>query len=71
MLAASHAPEYGFRRGQHSGDGLGSVFTKYLVEGMKTGRADLDADGNISSGELYFYVLDRVTDEMPQQRLEK
>ena len=71
VLAASHAPEYGFEGDSTQGDGLGSVFTKYLVEGMKTGRADLDADGNISSGELYFYVLDRVTDEMPQQRLEK
>jgi hypothetical protein len=47
------------------------VFTRFLVEGLATGNADLDGDGDISLDELYSYVYDRVIEEMPQQRPKK
>jgi hypothetical protein len=37
-----------------------SVFTKYLLEGLKTGDADLNNDGFISVDELYTYVYNNV-----------
>lgn len=47
------------------------MFTRSLVEGLTTGKADLDSDGDISIDELYSYVHDRVIEEMPQQRPKK
>ncbi|MEU4234992.1 hypothetical protein AB0F17_62890 [Nonomuraea sp. NPDC026600] len=38
------------------------------MEGLRTGRADMDGDGDITLDELYGYVYDRVVAEMPQQR---
>jgi hypothetical protein len=40
-----------------------SLFTKHLVEGLRTGAADLDSDGKISLDELYDYVYERVPEE--------
>ena len=37
-----------------------SVFTRYLVDGLKTGEADTDADGRITLDELYDYVYPQV-----------
>jgi hypothetical protein len=71
VLTASDATEYAFEGDRIRGQGLGSVFTKYLVEGMRTGRADLDGDGDISLAELYSYAHDRVIEEIPQQRPKK
>ena len=39
------------------------VFTKHLIEGIKSGEADLDSDGRITMGDLYRYVHDKVLDE--------
>ncbi len=49
----------------------GSLFTRFLIEGLRTGRADLDGDGDITHDELYSYVHDRVIEEQPQQRPKK
>ena len=37
-----------------------SLFTRYLVEGLRTGNADIDGDGRVSIDELYDYVYARV-----------
>jgi uncharacterized caspase-like protein len=37
-----------------------SVYTRYLVEGIRTGAADLDSDGWISVDELHEYASNRV-----------
>ena len=34
----------------------GSLFTRFLIEGLRTGRADLNGDGDITHDELYSYV---------------
>jgi len=34
-----------------------------LIEGIKSGEADLDSDGRITMGDLYRYVHDKVLDE--------
>ncbi|MGH3868804.1 MAG: caspase family protein, partial [Pseudonocardiaceae bacterium] len=71
VLTASDATQYSFEGNQIIGEGTRSVFTRFLVEGLTTGEADLDGDGNISLDELYSYVHDRVIAEMPQQRPKK
>jgi hypothetical protein len=47
-------------------DQLG-LFTKHLVQGIRSGDADLDHNGQISMDELYRYVHDRVLAESAQQ----
>ena len=44
-----------------------SVFTHYLVEGLKTGNADLDNDGKISLDELYAYTHNQVVQQLVKQ----
>ncbi len=42
-----------------------SIYTKYLVEGIKTGAADNDNNGKISADELHQYVTEKVHEESP------
>ncbi|MGB7624651.1 MAG: caspase family protein [Terriglobia bacterium] len=67
VLTASDAMQYSFEGGEVQGEGVRSIFTQTLVKGLETGEADLDADGLVSLDDLYDYIHDRVTDEMPQQ----
>ncbi|WP_405933703.1 caspase family protein [Streptomyces sp. NBC_00827] len=71
VLTASDATQYSFEGSHPRGEAAQSVFTRYLVAGLRDGSADLDGDGNITLDELYSYVHDRVIDEMPQQRPKK
>ncbi|MGX1913560.1 caspase, EACC1-associated type [Streptomyces phaeochromogenes] len=71
VLTASDATQYSFEGNQVHGEAAQSVFTRYLVAGLRDGSADLDGDGDITVDELYSYVHDRVVQEMPQQRPKK
>jgi hypothetical protein len=71
VLTASDATQYAFEGNNLRGAGTSSVFTRYLVEAIRTGEADLDEDGDIALDELYRYVRDRVIAEVPQQRPKK
>jgi len=44
-----------------------SIFTTALVEGLETGEADLDGDGEISVDDLYQYVYKHVTEHTSKQ----
>lgn len=71
VLTASDATQYSFEGNDIVGEGTRSVFTRVLVEGLNSGDADLDDDGDISIDELYTYVHDRVIEEVPHQRPKK
>ncbi|MBD2498391.1 caspase, EACC1-associated type [Nostoc sp. FACHB-280] len=43
-----------------------SIYTRYLVEGIRTGAADEDDDGYISIAELHEYARKKVTGTTPQ-----
>lgn len=43
------------------------LFTKHVIEGIKTGDADLDGDGQISMDDLYRYVQEHLREEGGQQ----
>lgn len=63
VLTASSAIEYAFegaalRTGTTSASP--SIFTSAVVEGLRTGDADLDQDGVVDLDELYEYVVDHV-----------
>ncbi len=43
------------------------ILTKHIIEGIKSGKADLDYDGKIKMGELYSYVRREVRAESHQE----
>jgi formylglycine-generating enzyme required for sulfatase activity len=60
ILTASDALELSWEGDEWLGEDRPSVFTNFLVEGLRTGKADLDGDGKIVLDELYKYVYERV-----------
>lgn len=67
VLTASDATQYAWDGDDVLGDAQTSVFTRYLAQGLRTGEADIDADGLITLDELYDYVYEKVVAETPRQ----
>jgi hypothetical protein len=67
VLTASDATQYAWDGDQLLGGASNSVFTRYLINGLRTGEADADADGIITLDELYDYVYEKVITETPNQ----
>ncbi|WP_432154110.1 caspase family protein [Streptomyces tricolor] len=69
VITASNAMEYAIEGDELTEDSAPrpSVFTQAVVEGLGTGEADLDADGEISLDDLYNYVYDHVQERNPHQ----
>src|SRR5690242_5028970 len=67
VLTASRATEYSFEGDQMSGDGSPSVFTRAVVDGLKSGEADRDRDGRITVSDLYNHVYEKVRQAEPRQ----
>ena len=61
VLASSSAVQYSF---EQESEGL-SIYTRYLIEGMRTGAADADEDGHISIDELHEYARRKVAEAAP------
>src|SRR5271167_2303527 len=68
VLTASDATQYAMEADAVTGQGMRSIFTETIVEGLKTGAADTNFDGLISLDDLYEYTLDRVSARTPAQR---
>ena len=61
VLTASTATEYSFEgEPTDAAAPAGSVFTAALVQGLRTGAADIDDDGHISVDDAYAYVFNQV-----------
>ena len=62
VLTASRSSEYSFEGEPLEGEDAarGSVFTSALVEGIRSGRADTDDDGEISVDDAYAYAFEQV-----------
>jgi hypothetical protein len=72
VLTASSATEYSFEGGiLTDAEARPSVFTQALVDGLRTGAADLNGDGDISADELYEYAHRQVRDASTGQEPRK
>lgn len=60
IITASDAMQYAWEGDRIIGDTRQSLFTHYLVQGLKTGKADGDQDGMISLADLYEYTYNQV-----------
>lgn len=66
ILTASDSTQYAWEGDQVIGETDNSLFTHYLVEGLK-GEADLDGNGRITVDELYDYTYEKVKLATPKQ----
>jgi caspase domain-containing protein/FG-GAP repeat protein len=72
-LSASTELEYAFEEADPSGvseldpAAPGSLFTRSVVEGLRSGDADVDEDGRVSVDDLYDYVCRRVRERSVHQ----
>ena len=60
VLTATDSIQYAWEGDRVSGVSENSVFTNYLIKGLRTGEADLNSDGEITLDELYDYVYEKV-----------
>jgi Caspase domain len=67
VLTASRSTEYSFEGEEPSGDGVPSVFTRAIVDGLTTGDADRDRDGLITVSDLYHHLYESVRAAEPRQ----
>lgn len=67
VLTATDSTQYAWEGDRIIGESDKSVFTHYILQGLKTGDADLDGDGKITVDELYEYVYEQVVRETPKQ----
>lgn len=66
VLTSSTSTQYSFEQK----DSDLSIYTEYLVKGIETGEADLDADGVISVDELHDYARQHVQETAPAMKPE-
>jgi uncharacterized caspase-like protein len=64
VLTSSSSTQYSF---EQQGSDL-SVYTRYFVEGIETGAADIDRDGVISIDELHEYTQKKVQEVTPAMK---
>lgn len=62
VLTSTNSVGYSFE--DQDGEGP-SIYTRYLVEGIEKGAADLNGDGWISAGELHEFASRKVQEESP------
>ena len=67
VLTASDSTQYALEGDQVIKQTELSLFTHFLLEGLKSGEADTNNDGHISLDEWYDYTYGRVISETPKQ----
>jgi TonB family protein len=80
VITATNAVQVGIEADRVVGDSKYSLFTHYLIEGLRTGEADGAgnaggvADGVITDAELYEYAyqrVDRTKEQLPQRLVQQ
>ena len=67
VLTASDATQYAWEGERVIGEAEHSLFTHYLVQGLESGQADIDGDGEVTVNELYTYVYEQVVNQTAKQ----
>jgi WD40 repeat protein len=67
VITASDALQYAFEGDQVQGETTPSLFTRAVVDGLATGAADRDGDGQISINELFDHVRESLREVTPNQ----
>src|SRR6266508_3760365 len=67
VLTASDSTQYAFEGNQVIEQTELSLFTHFLLEGLQTGKADINKDGYIALDEWYDYTYTQVLSTTPKQ----
>lgn len=71
VITATDATQYAFESDNEmlgsSDESVNSIFTRFLIQGLETGEADKDGNGEITHDELFEYVREKVLDVTPRQ----
>jgi len=67
VLTASDSTQYALEGDQIIRQTELSLFTHFLLEGLRTGEADTNNDGQVSLDEWYDYTYEKVISETPKQ----
>ncbi len=67
VLTASDSTQYALEGDQVIKQSELSLFTHFLLDGLKTGEADMNHDGQVSLDEWYDYTYTRIIAETPRQ----
>jgi hypothetical protein len=67
VLTASDSTQFALEGDQVIANTELSLFTHFLLEGLETGEADINNDGNISLDEWYDYTYTKITFLTPRQ----
>lgn len=69
ILTATDSMQYALEGDRVMGDAQHSLFTHFLIDGLKTGAADQNHDGIVTVDELYDYVANTSSVRHPVRRL--
>lgn len=67
VLTATDSTQYAWEGDRVIGQAENSVFTHHLINGLRSGEADADADGRVTLDELYNYAYEQVVYATPLQ----
>lgn len=67
VLTASDSMQYAFEGDKIEGQASYSIFTRALIDGLKSGKADMNGDGRISVDELYDYAYQQTRENTQYQ----
>jgi formylglycine-generating enzyme required for sulfatase activity len=68
VITATDTLQYAWEGDKLEGRYERSLFTHHVVEGLRTGQADIDQSGQITIENLYHYVHDRVREDGDEVR---
>jgi TPR repeat protein len=68
ILTASDATQYAWEGDQVIGEAENSLYTHFLIQGMRTGEADVRGSGRITVDELHDYAYQQVVARTSKQR---
>jgi len=71
VLTASDKTQYAWEGNRVIGETKNSLYTHYMIEGLKSGSADLNGDGQITPDELYEYIYTKIIVATPNQKPRK
>jgi serine/threonine protein kinase len=60
VITATDSTQYNWHNNEVKGKASPSQFTRHLINGLRSGAADIDQDGKITVDELFSYIYDRV-----------
>lgn len=60
VITATDSTQFNWQKDEIRGKAAPSQFTKHLINGLRTGAADLNQDGRITIDEMFAFIYDRV-----------